>query len=108
MRQAAASMLTAATASSRSRYHAARNRRASVRHAEDADGCDALFDEDAAEGGDRDGTARPRLQPHARNEHRRHQAAPVGNPGVKSSCCYAHRVTVQVARRGPRLGSVSV
>jgi hypothetical protein len=22
---------------------------------------------------------------------------------VKSSCCYAHRVTVQVAQRGPRL-----
>src|ERR1700738_1844265 len=40
---------------------APRNRRASVRHAEDADGCDALSDEDAAEGGDRDGAARPRL-----------------------------------------------
>ena len=38
-----------------------------------------------------------------RNEHRRHQAAPGGNPGVKSSCCYAHRVTVQVAQRSPRL-----
>src|SRR6202048_612428 len=31
---------------------APRNRRASVRHAEDADGCDALSDEDAAEGSD--------------------------------------------------------
>ena len=29
-----------------------RNRRASVRHAEDADGCDALSDEDVAEGSD--------------------------------------------------------
>ena len=48
------------------------------------------------------GEERTRLQPHARNEHRRHQAASGGNPGVKSSCCYAHRVTVQVAQRGPR------
>ena len=52
---------------------------------------------------DRNGAERTRLQPHAHNEHRRHQAAPGGNPGVKSSCCYAHRVTVQVAQRGPRL-----
>src|SRR6266852_1188704 len=42
---------------------APRNRRASVWHAEDADGGDALFDEDAAEGGDRDGAARARLHP---------------------------------------------
>jgi hypothetical protein len=38
-----------------------------------------------------------------RNEPRRRQAAPGGNPSVKSSCCYAHRVTVQVAQRGPSL-----
>jgi len=43
------------------------------------------------------------LQPHARHEHHRHQAAPGGNPSVKSSCFYAHRVTVQVAQRGPSL-----
>ena len=43
------------------------------------------------------------LQPHARNEHRRHQAAPGGNPGVNSSCRYPHSVTVQVAQRGPSL-----
>src|SRR6202140_2386423 len=85
---------------------APRNRRASIRHAEDADGRDALSDEDAAKGGDRNGAERTRLQPYARNKHRRHQAAPGGNPGVKSSCCYAHRVTVQVAQRGPRLRPV--
>ena len=80
-----------------------RDGRASVRHAEDADGGDALSDEDAAEGGDRDGAARARLQPHARDEHRRHQTAPGGDPGVRSVCCCARRVTVQVAQRGPRL-----
>jgi hypothetical protein len=45
---------------------------------------------------------RERLQPHARNEHRRHQAAPGGDPGVSSACCCAGCVTVQVAQRGPR------
>src|SRR6202022_2423599 len=63
---------------------APRNRRASVWHAEDADGGDALSDEDAAEGGDRDGAARARLQPHARDEHRRYQTAPRGDPGLRS------------------------
>src|SRR3977135_1415485 len=76
---------------------APRNRRASVWHAEDADGGDALSDEDAAEGGDRDGTARARLQPHARDEHRRYQTAPRGGPGVTSMHCRARHVTVQVA-----------
>jgi len=37
--------------------------------------------------------------------HRRHQAATGGNPGVKNSCCYAHRVTLQVAQRGPGVDS---
>ncbi len=67
---------------------APRNRRASVRHAEDADGGDALSDEDAAEGSDRDGAARARLQPHARDEHLRYQTVPRGDPGLRSvSCC---------------------
>jgi transposase len=82
---------------------APRNRRASVRHAEDADGCDALSDEDAAEGGDRDGAARARLQPHARDEHRRYQTAPRSDPGLRSVYRCARRVTVQVVLRGPRL-----
>jgi len=84
---------------------APRNRRASVRHTEDADGRNTLSNEAVAQCRDRNGAERTRLQPHARNEHRRHQAAPGGNPGVKSSCCYAHRVTVQVAQRGPSLRS---
>src|SRR5215204_656862 len=66
---------------------APRNRRASVRHTEDADGCDALSNEAVAQCRDRNGAERTRLQPHARNEHRRHQAAPGGNPGVKNSLC---------------------
>src|SRR5882672_7877417 len=82
---------------------APRNRRASVRHAEDADGCDTLSNQAVAQCRDRNGAERTRLQPHTRSKHRRHQAAPGGNPGLKSSCRHAHRVSVQVARRGPRL-----
>src|SRR5258708_4936912 len=67
------------------------------------DGGDALSDEDAAEGGDRDGDARARLQPHARDEHRRYQTAPRRDPGLRSVYCCARRVTVQVAQHGSRL-----
>src|SRR5712672_228274 len=82
---------------------APRNRRASVWHAKDADGGDALSDEDAAEGGDRDGAARARLQPHAREEHRRYQTTSRGDPGLRSVYRCARRVTVQVAQRGPEV-----
>src|SRR5436190_582636 len=77
----------AARSESASHARAPRNRRASVRHAEDADGGDALSDEDAAEGGHRDGAARARLQPHARDEHRRYQTTSRGDPGVRSLLC---------------------
>jgi hypothetical protein len=80
-----------------------RNRRASVRHAEDADGGDTPSNEAIAQSRDRDGAERTRLQPYARNQHRRHQAAPDGNPGLKNSCCYTHRATVHVAQRGPEV-----
>ena len=83
--------------------YSSRDGRASVWHAEDADGGDALSDEDAAQGGDRDGVARARLQPHARVEPPRYQTAPRRDPGVRSVYCCARRVTVQVAQRGPRL-----
>jgi len=79
---------------------APRNRRASLRHAEDADGGDALSDEAVAQCRDRDGAARARLQPHARDEHRRYQTTPGRDPGLRSC---ARRVTVQVARHGSRL-----
>jgi hypothetical protein len=69
----------------------------------DADGGDAFSDEDAAEGGDRDGAARARLQPHARDEHRRYQTAPRGDPGLRSVSCCAHFVTVQSLSAAPRL-----
>src|SRR5258705_3530903 len=82
-----------------------RDGRASVWHAEDVDGGDALSDEDAAQGGDRDGIARARLQPHARDEHPWYQTAPRGDPGVRSVYGCARRVTVQVAQRGPRVRS---
>src|ERR1019366_1446583 len=60
-----------------------RDGRASVWHAEDADGGDALFDENAAEGGDRDGAACARLQPHARDEHRRYQTTHGRDSGLR-------------------------
>jgi hypothetical protein len=53
--------------------------------------------------GDRDGDARARLQPHARDEHRRYQTAPRRDPGLRSVYCCARRVTVQVAQHGSRL-----
>ena len=59
--------------------------------------------EDAAEGGDRDGAARARLQPHARNAHRRYQTAARGDPGLRSVYRSARHVTVEVVLRGPRL-----
>ena len=67
--------------------HAARDGRASLRYTEDADGRDALPDEDAAEGCRRDGTARARLQSDARHEHRRHQAADGGDRGLRRPGC---------------------
>ena len=50
---------------------ASRDRRAPIRYDEGADGCDALPDEDPAEGRHRDGTLRARLQSDAGDEHRR-------------------------------------
>src|ERR1700746_1437505 len=47
----------------------ARDSRASVRDAEDADGRHALSDEAPAESRNRDGPARARLQSHAGHEH---------------------------------------
>ena len=61
---------------------AARDGRASLRHAQDADGGDALSDEAPAEGRYRDGPARARLQSHARHQHLRHQAAPGGDQAL--------------------------
>jgi hypothetical protein len=41
--------------------------------------------ESVAQCRDRNGAERTRLQPHARNEHRRHQAAPGGNRGFHTA-----------------------
>src|SRR4029077_10826117 len=43
------------------------------------------------------------LQPHARDEHRRYQTVPRGNPGLRGVSRCARRVTVQVAQHGLRL-----
>src|ERR1700676_1331537 len=57
--------------------------RASVRHAEDADGRDALSDEATEERRHRNGAERARLQPHARDEYRRRQAAAGRDAGLR-------------------------
>src|SRR5262245_22949586 len=61
---------------------AARDGRASVRYNEDADGCHALLDEDAAEGRHRDGVACARLQFDTCTEYCRRQAAYGGGWGM--------------------------
>ena len=62
--------------------HASRDGRASLRHTQDADGRDALPDEDATARRYRDGAARPDLQSHPRHEHRRHPTAHRSNEGI--------------------------
>src|SRR5450631_1458726 len=57
--------------------------RASVRHTEDADGRDALSDEATEERRHRNGAERARLQPHARDEYRRRQAAAGRDAGMR-------------------------
>ena len=56
--------------------------RTSLRHSEDANGCNALLDEAPSQGGHRDGAARTRLQSHPRHEHYRHSAAYDRYPSV--------------------------
>src|SRR6202166_3317171 len=72
---------------------APRIRRASVRHAEDADGCDALSDEAVAQCSDRNGAERTQLQSHACAEHRRHQAIAGSHAGVRRAPTAAPRCT---------------
>src|SRR5215813_4495111 len=55
---------------------------ASVRYDQDADGCHALLDEDAAEGRHRDGVACARLQFDTCTEYLRRQADYGGGQGV--------------------------
>ena len=67
---------------------AMRQRRETVEHPfgddQGAHGSDALLDEDAAAGRGRDGAARPRLQSHARHEHRGKQVADRSDQGLRS------------------------
>src|SRR5262249_56182133 len=67
---------------SREDASAARNGRTSVRHDQGPDGSNPLPDEDAKAGQHRDGAARARLQPHARDEYHRHWAAPRGHQSI--------------------------
>ena len=53
----------------------------------------ALPDEAAAEGRHRDGAARACLQSHARDEHRRREAAPGGDPGLSCGLSWRFQVT---------------
>src|SRR5262249_41266107 len=55
---------------------------ASDRHNQDANGCNPLCDEDAAEGRHRDGPQCAGLQSYTCTEHRWHRAADGGNQGV--------------------------
>src|SRR4029079_13392752 len=48
----------------------------------DAHGCDALFDEAAAEGRNRDGAARARIQSHACHEYLRCPTTAGGDEGI--------------------------
>src|SRR5262249_39580249 len=64
---------------------APRDRRASFRHAQDVDGSNPLSDEATAEGCDRDGLARARLQSHARHEYHWGKASPRGNPRMRAA-----------------------
>src|SRR5262249_37422765 len=58
-----------------------------LRHAQDADGRDALPDEDATARRYRDGAARPCLQSHPRHEHRWHSTAHGSNEGIARDIC---------------------
>jgi hypothetical protein len=77
---------------------AMRTRRETVehpRHDQDADGGNALFDEDAAEGHHGDGALCADLQSDARAQHRRRREPHGGDQGVGASCrMSAHRAHV--------------
>src|SRR5215813_5856618 len=64
---------------------APRDSRASFRHAQNVDGSNPLSDEATAQGCDRDGPARSRLQSHARHEYHRGKASPRGNPRMRAT-----------------------
>src|SRR5262249_44440334 len=91
---------------------APRDGRASVRHAEDAHGHGTLSDEAPAEGRQRDGTARARLQSDARDEHHGRQAADRGDECVRHERARARAadliksLTVLRETRGSHLGTV--
>ncbi len=79
-----------------------RDRRASVRHHEGADGRDALSVQDATQGGDRDGALGARLQSDARHEHRGGEAADGGDAGgMRGDLSFVPRPAV-LARIAPR------
>src|SRR5262245_21539252 len=86
---------------------APRDGRASLRHAQDADGRDALSDEASAEGCHRDGLARARLQSHAGHEYCRREAAHCGGPGVSGGGIAVRMLSAhQIAHSGPGKPSV--
>src|SRR5512144_1896897 len=84
--------------------YAPRNRRASVRYHEGADGRDALPNENLAEGRNRDGALRARLQSDAGDEHRWRQTADRSDPGIADSVASsAAECTAQMAHSASTL-----
>ena len=84
-----------------SHAYAPRDGRASVRYHEGADGCDALPDEDLAEGRDRDGALCARLQSDAGDEHRWRQTADRSDRGIADSVASsAAECTAQMVHSG--------
>jgi hypothetical protein len=74
----------------------ARDRRTSLRHAEDEDGSDALPDEASAQGRNRDGAPCARLQSHQSDEYHGHPAADGRDPSiVKAGKSSLHRHPTQ-------------
>jgi Transposase DDE domain len=85
---------------------AMRRRRETVEHpfgtAQDADGRDALPDEDAAEGRERDGAQRTRLQSAARHEYRRYEGVAGSDQGVSAETPLRVDLKPDLAQHSPR------
>src|SRR5216684_4337033 len=71
-------------------------------HAQDADGRDALPDEDAAEGRERDGAQRTRLQSDARHEYRRYKGGAGSDQSMSVETPLRADLEPDLAQHSPR------